>query len=218
MAENETALHRVLGDERRAEIVDALRAAGSLDARELGRRVWLHPNTVRFHLAQLRDAGLVTSSPAANGKRGRPRIVYALDGDAAHDRTEEHRLLATILAGALGEVADGGARAESAGRAWGRYLVQGPPPFAPHGAERAREEVTALLARQGFQPETEDGGLVMHRCPFRELAETEPHIVCAAHRGLIAGALEELGGALELAELQIFPRPDVCIARLRRAR
>jgi len=56
---------------------------------------------------------------------------------------------------------------------------------------------------------------VMRRCQFHELAETQPHIVCAAHRGLIAGALEQLGGELELTELQIFPRPGICIARLR---
>ena len=78
--------------------------------------------------------------------------------------------------------------------------------------------MTRLLARQGFRPEVEDGDLVMRRCPFHELAETQPHIVCAAHRGLIGGALEQLGGDPELGELQIFARPDVCVARLRRAR
>lgn len=54
----------------------------------------------------------------------------------------------------------------------------------------------------------------MRRCPFHDLAETSPEVVCAVHRGLISGALAELGQQLVVKELEIFPRPDVCIARL----
>ena len=50
----------------------------------------------------------------------------------------------------------------------------------------------SLLRRRGFAPERPDG-LVMHRCPFRELAERYPRVVCSLHAGLIDGALEELG-------------------------
>jgi predicted ArsR family transcriptional regulator len=56
----------------------------------------------------------------------------------------------------------------------------------------------------------------MHSCPFRELAETGPRIVCAVHRGLISGALEELGAALEVEQLDAFVEPELCIARSRR--
>ena len=54
----------------------------------------------------------------------------------------------------------------------------------------------------------------MHRCPFHDLAEQYPDVVCAAHRGLISGALEELGSPLGVAELEIFVEPDLCVARL----
>ena len=54
----------------------------------------------------------------------------------------------------------------------------------------------------------------MHRCPFHDLAEANPRIVCAVHRGLIEGALTELGSGLSVEALEIFPRPNVCVARL----
>jgi hypothetical protein len=39
--------------------------------------------------------------------------------------------------------------------------------------------------------------------------------VCAVHRGLLEGALDELGGDVEVEDLQAFVGPDLCIARLR---
>jgi predicted ArsR family transcriptional regulator len=72
-----------------------------------------------------------------------------------------------------------------------------------------------LLDQQGFAPEAAEGEIQMRRCPFHELAETHPEVVCAVHRGLISGALGELGSGLEVEELDVFVRPDLCIARLR---
>lgn len=209
-----TAVHRALADDRRAAIVAELRTAGPLDASELGRRVGLHPNTVRFHAALLRDAGVVTSAPAQDKVPGRPRILYTLETAATHDGAEEHRLLATMLAGAIASADDGPDRAETAGRAWGRYLVRRPRPLAAPSGEEAKAEIVDLLAQQGFEPESAPGEIRMHRCPFHELAETHPQIVCATHRGLIAGGLEQLGSALELDGLDIYPEPGVCVARL----
>lgn len=54
----------------------------------------------------------------------------------------------------------------------------------------------------------------MRGCPFHELAESQPEIVCAVHRGLITGALQELGSDLEVDELDVFVQPDLCVARL----
>jgi len=212
-----TSVHRALADERRAALVAALRA-GPLDAAELARRVGLHPNTVRFHLALLRDAGLVTSRPAARRTPGRPRILYALDRSAAHAADHEHRLLATILTGALGSSDDGADRAEDAGRAWGRYLVERLSPLAAPTTARIESELTTLLERHGFEPEVVGSEIRMRRCPFHELAESHPNVVCAVHRGLVSGALEELGADLEVDELQVFPQPGACVLRLRRAR
>jgi predicted ArsR family transcriptional regulator len=56
----------------------------------------------------------------------------------------------------------------------------------------------------------------MARCPFHALAESQPEVVCAVHKGLITGALSALGSDLEVECLDVFVRPDLCVARLAR--
>ncbi len=207
--------HRALADERRRRLVEELRGApAGLDVAQLSERLGLHQNTVRWHLGILRDAELVSSRAAEQTGPGRPRILYALAPEAHAGGRDEHRLLATILTGTLAELEDGSERAEAAGRAWGRYLVRRPLPLVRVDDERTTAEVSGLLAEQGFAPEPAEGGIGMRRCPFHELAETNPEVVCAVHQGLIDGALEQLGSDLRVEGLDVFVRPDLCVARL----
>ena len=209
--------HRALADAGRVRIVEVLRAAeGGLDASELGRRVGLHPNTVRWHLSILADAGLVSSAPAVRPTRGRPRILYSLEPEPAEQGTDEHRLLATVLTGAVAASDDGAARAEEAGEAWGRYLLARDPLARPPDDAAAVDEVVDLLDQQGFEPSALEGEIHMARCPFHALAESQPEVVCAVHKGLITGALSALGSDLEVEGLDVFVRPDLCVARLAR--
>lgn len=80
----------------------------------------------------------------------------------------------------------------------------------------AVEEVVDLLAEHGFRPEASREEIRMRACPFRELAESHPGVVCAVHQGLISGALAELGDELEVERLDAFVEPELCVARLRR--
>jgi predicted ArsR family transcriptional regulator len=215
VANTETGLHRALADERRRRLVEELRGEyDGLDVQELARRLGLHQNTVRWHLGVLADAGIVESRPAPRSAPGRPRILYLLSRSATAPGRDEYRLLATILAGAVSEQEDGKAGAESAGRAWGRYLVRSPQPLARVSNEQAVGEVVRLLDEQGFAPHADGTDVGMHRCPFHDLAEQHPDVVCAVHRGLISGALEELGSGLEVSELDVFVEPNLCVARL----
>jgi predicted ArsR family transcriptional regulator len=214
---SDLSVRKALADPHRERIVDALRdAPEGLDVRSLADRLALHENTVRWHLGLLADAGLVGSSPATNGKPGRPRMVYILEPGARQEAgRDEHRLLATILTGTVAGIPDGEHRAEEAGRAWGRYLVRRPSPLERVTAEQAVEEVARVLDEEGFAAEAHGTEIHMRRCPFHELAETNPGVVCGVHRGLMAGALEELGSDLEVEGLDVFVRPDLCVARLR---
>jgi predicted ArsR family transcriptional regulator len=194
--------------------VEELRSEpAGLDARDLGRRLGLHPNTIRWHLGILADAGIVTSHSAGRNTPGRPRILYSLTPDPAEPRTDEHRLLATILTGALARADDGGGRAEAAGRAWGSYLMAREPGTRTSD-EAAIAEVTGLLDQQGFEPDARGREIHMRRCPFHDLAEAHPEVVCPVHEGLISGALSALGSELEVEGLDVFVQPDLCIARL----
>ena len=209
-----TSRHRALADARRARIVDELRdATDGLDAAELAGRLGLHANTVRWHLGILADAGIVGSRPAPRATPGRPRILYSLEPEPAEHAADEHRLLATVLTGALAAEADGAERAEDAGRAWGRYLMARDP-LARTNDDEAVGEVVQLLDGQGFEPEAQGREIHMHRCPFHALAESRPEVVCAVHKGLVSGALSALGSELEVEGLDVFVRPDLCVARL----
>ena len=58
--------------------------------------------------------------------------------------------------------------------------------------------VMAELTDMGFDPASADDGnlttVAFTRCPFRELAEAYPEVVCHLHRGIIEGMVDELGG------------------------
>ena len=215
LPESDPSLHRALADPRRRRIVEELQGEREgLDARQLAAALGLHPNTVRWHLGVLGDAGIVESGAEPRSERGRPRILYRLSAATTAPGREEYRLLATILAGTVSSQEGGSRSAEDSGRAWGRYLVRRPAPNVSIHEDQAVDEVVRLLDEQGFAPDTDGNDVRMRRCPFHDLAEQHPEVVCAVHRGLISGALEELGSELRVDALEVFVEPDLCIARL----
>jgi predicted ArsR family transcriptional regulator len=214
--------HRALAEVSRVRLLEELRSAGrALDANELAGRLGLHHNTVRAHLDVLQEAGLVSGVSERRGAPGRPRIVYrpVPEAGGVDDERAGYRLLANILASYMAASSpDPGPAAIEAGQAWGRYLVQRPAPFQHLGTEEAIARLCRLLAELGFAPEAvEDGGqrrILLHRCPFRELAVDHPEVTCAVHLGLIRGALAELGAPLEAVGLNAFVEPSLCVAHL----
>ena len=220
--ESPVQTHKALGDASRFRILEELRAAGPLDARHLGGRVGLHPNTVRGHLEQLARAGLARSLTAPPAGRGRPRVLYEAAAEPATGPESGYRLLAQILASYLSSTKDPARLAENAGRAWGSYLTEKPPPFTAVSAEEATARVTSLFADLGFLPEAtgdaERPRILLHRCPFREVAESNPEVACSVHLGMLRGALSELGAPLDATALEPFVEPSLCIAHLARVR
>ena len=198
----------------RTRVVEELRGAPEgLDVNELASRLGLHANSVRWHLGTLEAEGVVTSAPLQTARRGRPRMIYRLRPAALEGTRDEYRLLATILSGTVADTA-GSAAAERSGAAWGRYLVSRPLPLVHPSDEEATRAVVGLLDEQGFAPEAHGGEIRIRRCPFHDLAEAQPEVVCAVHKGLMDGALEELGADLRVESLDVFTEPDVCVVRL----
>lgn len=206
-----TLQHRALADPSRVRLLERLRALERpRSADELAAASGLHPNTVRAHLLVLEEAELVVSTPERRGRPGRPRRLFAAVPEEAE---QEHALLAAALASSLEPLPDGADIAASAGRSWGRVLVERLEPGREPDEEVCVERIASLLRRRGFAPETAPNELVMHRCPFRELAKRYPRVVCSLHAGLIDGALEELGAPVALEGLEAWVTPSTCVAR-----
>lgn len=207
-----TAEHRALADPTRERLLDILRSADRpLSVAELAPLLGLHPNTIRSHLQLLEEADLLVSSRERSGGRGRPAILFSAVPAGAE---QEHALLAASLASALEPLPDGVTIAEAAGRSWGRVLIDRPVPGHVPDDAACVERVAGLLRGRGFAAEVVGSELVMHRCPFRELAERYPRVVCSFHSGLIDGALAELGAGVAVESLEAWVTPSTCRARL----
>lgn len=210
----------VLHGSSRAHVLKTLRAAGGpLSATDLATEVGLHPNTVRWHLDQLVQAGWVTHRTESTSNPGRPHVLYTArrDTDRCRDENAGYRLLADILASYLASTdPDAAASAANAGRAWGRYLTKKPAQLTRLSPVEATARVVELQENLGFAPEPDPGaGLItLHACPFREVAETHPEVACAVHLGLMQGALAELGVSTEATWLEPFVAPRRCRAHL----
>lgn len=204
---------------RRAAVLAELRGTGApTSAAELAERTGMHLNTARFHLEGLVGDGLAVREAEGRSTPGRPRIRYAAAPDAEPGGVRSYRLLAEMLVGMVAETDPTGAAAGAAGRAWGRHLVERAAPSARVAPAEALDRVDRLMAEVGFAPETGTDGdaarVRLRHCPFLEVARERPEVVCRMHRGLIEGAVAELGAPLEVEELVPWATPDECVARL----
>ena len=205
----------------RADVLDMLRAAdGPLGVREVAQRMGLHPNTARFHLEALVKAGLAVRETEDRETPGRPRIGYRAVADGPSGR-RRYRLLAEMLTGLIaGTMPEPGRAAEAAGREWGAYLTEQPPPYQKLSAEQAIGKLTAIMEELGFSPQAEAGDgagqyrLCLRQCPFREVAQHHQDVICALHLGLMRGALARMRAPVSADRLDPFVEPTLCIAQL----
>jgi predicted ArsR family transcriptional regulator len=192
------AVLKALGDETRFSMYQELASStAALTATELAERLGLHANTVRLHLERLREAGLVDVEPVHRGTVGRPQHVYSLAAGAPGLGLDPPSY--TVLAGMLAMLAERvGAEAvdaTAAGRSWGVEAGR---------RTHSKSCVKALFGemdRLGFDPEREarpGGGaeIAFLHCPFRELAEAYPELVCNLHRGICEGVVSSVGGGI----------------------
>ena len=122
--------------ETRGRVLDVLCTADEpMGVRDIAERVALHPNTARFHLDKLVEAGLAERRAEERNHPGRPRLVYSATSDTTTGQ-RSYRLLAEMLTSLVADtLPEPGRAAEVAGEAWGRYLAERPSPTA---ADRRR--------------------------------------------------------------------------------
>jgi predicted ArsR family transcriptional regulator len=219
----------------RARVLELLRETDSpLGVQDIADRTGLHPNTARFHLDGLVEAGLATREAQARGAAGRPSMAYRAAGPGPAG-PRRYRLLAEMLTSLIaGLMAEPGEAAAAAGREWGAYLTEPPPPYQRIGASESLARLTAILAELGFAPQLTAEGepqlaaegepqvaalgdryrLSLRECPFKEVALQHQDVVCALHLGLMRGVLAQLRSAVTADRLEPFAEPGLCVGHL----
>ena len=169
-----------------------------------------HPNTVRLHLEKLVADGQVERTTDGRGSPGRPAQLFQRACKEPSADPGRYRMLAEILVDELAGSSMPQRRAIEAGRRWGRREAE------PEPGREPVEGLVALLERVGFQPRacTADGRVDVCRCPFLELAQQHPDVVCSVHLGLMQGALQTWGGDETVDRLERHEDPDICTAHL----
>lgn len=209
----------VLGDSR-GEVLAVLQAAGEpLAVSDIAVQVGLHPSTARFHLDGLVEHGLAVRQTEYRAVPGRPRTLYLASPDSARAGRRSYRLLAEILTSYVATHSeDPGKAAVEAGEAWGRFLTERPAPSRRVDAAEAERQLVDTLDDIGFAPESVTRGrerqILLHRCPFREVAKEHGEVVCGVHLGLMRGLLVGLDAPVEATRLDPFVEPSLCVTRV----
>ncbi|MGH9244139.1 MAG: helix-turn-helix transcriptional regulator [Acidimicrobiales bacterium] len=204
---------KALSDNTRYAIyLELARTPVPLATAEIAETLGLHPNTVRPHLERMREVGLLDLRVDGRGAVGRPQHRYALSPDAPSLGLEPPTfpVLARMLARAAMLAGVDADNAAEAGR------DQGEADAATRAGERpCLDALVAELDRLGFEPAVVDDAesdaitVAFMHCPFRDLAEANPDLVCSLHRGLVEGFVDTVGGA-EMADFRSLIARDSC--------
>jgi predicted ArsR family transcriptional regulator len=203
---------RVLGDNTRYAIyLELARSPRPLVTAEIAETLDLHPNTVRPHLDRMREVGLLEVTTDARGEVGRPQHRYSLAPDAPSLGLEPPTMpmLARMVLAMAQRLGANPADAVAVGEAEGAARA-----VSYAAAPSALEALVADLDRLGFDPivsgdDAQDGAddpdapvtavVAFANCPFADAARDHPDLVCALHRGLVAGFVAQMGDA-EISE------------------
>jgi predicted ArsR family transcriptional regulator len=187
---------KALGDNTRYAIyLELARAPAPLSTADIAETLGLHPNTVRPHLERMREIGLLEVEVDNRGVVGRPQHRYSVAADAPSLGLEPpaFRLMAALLAGIADSAGAGAELAAEVGRA------QGEEDAAKQPSRSCVRALMTELTELGFDPVAADDGsqtsIAFTHCPYQELAEAFPHLVCNLHRGIVEGLVAAKGGA-----------------------
>lgn len=189
-------LLKALGDDTRYAIyLELSRSDTALSTADVAETLALHVNTVRPHLERMRNVGLLAVCPDSRGAVGRPQKLYSIAADAPGLGLEPP--LMSMLSRMLLQVAvDSGAQRDEvldAGRRAGTNLSR------RHQGKCCTEALISALEQLGFDPaaatEAETTSVAFGNCPFSELAEDEPQVICSLHQGMMEGFASDWGDA-----------------------
>ena len=202
----------------RARVLEFLQSqADPVGAEQVARAFGQHVNTVRGHLDALVADGLALRHRQGTSGRGRPAWHYRANPQNPEPdaRVREYGALAGALAAHLIRTSPPpptrrGSQGSSGVAGSPRTGIASRP--SAQVTAHPRHEVLAILDDLGFAPqESPDCDTVrLRRCPLLDVARQYPEIICQVHKGLISGALTELGGDDAGVDLLPFAESDAC--------
>jgi len=200
---------KALGDNTRYAIyLELARSPRPLATADIAESLALHANTVRPHLERMRDAGLVDVEVGRRGDVGRPQHRYFVASDAPALGLEPPSIpvLARMVLAMAKRLHASADDAQAVGSDEGRRRAK---PYVT--APSTLEALVSDLDQLGFDPivtdadpqvassdplrDDPDAVVAFAHCPFADLAEQHPELVCGLHRGLVAGFVAEMGDA-----------------------
>lgn len=205
---------------RRRDVLRVLKSAsGPMSIAAIAKALDVHPNTVRFHLDTLVNDGRVEHVEPDVKRPGRPPLLFRAIPQMDRSGSRDYRLLAEILAVTLASDRDPSAKAQAAGRVWGRKFKKAARQRKKVSAKASIDHLVGVLDEFGFAPERRRTGgeqqIGLRHCPFLELAESQGKIVCPVHLGLMQGVLENQAASVVVDRLDPFVQPDLCLAHLK---
>jgi predicted ArsR family transcriptional regulator len=199
------AILKALGDNTRYAIyLEIARSPSPRSTSEIADTLGLHANTVRPHLERMREVGLLDVEIDARGSVGRPQHRYFMAADAPSLGLEPPAfpMLASMLATVAAQSLPAGDDIAEVGRSRGRDAAEAELARAPRTDPTSC--VSALVTHMdtlGFDPATATDAtgvttMAFTHCPYRELAEAHPQLVCHLHRGIVEGWVDAWVDAL----------------------
>jgi len=166
------------------------------------------------------ESGVAERATEERAHPGRPRTLYTARSDTVRVGTRSYRLLAEILTSYLAAETPRPAEAATrAGKAWGHYLADRPPPFRRIDAEAATRQLVTTLATLAFsrRPSPPGGEHALHQAEMHGADDLA--VFLRGFRGTGNDApgsvVAELDAPIETERLEPFVEPNLCIADLR---
>jgi predicted ArsR family transcriptional regulator len=192
---------------------------------EAARAAGISPKLAAFHLDTMVTKGLLTAhyerlSGKSGPGAGRPSKVYEPSEReiSVSIPYRSYDVVGDILLDALESTA-GHSEAAVTGAAHDRGQALGvgerrERKLRSVGKKAAFKVADEFLSERGYEPyRDERGDLRLHNCPFHELAQRSPELVCGLNRAFIEGFLSGLGDSS--LEAVLDPQPGQCCVRLR---
>jgi predicted ArsR family transcriptional regulator len=198
----------LIADPLRLRVVRHLEENDKASLPELAEAAGVHPNTLRPHVLEMEQAGLLEfQRRVLPSRRGRPGIDYRL-ASGWDSAGADFLGVAELLAAALGRVGLEPDELRAVGEEWGRYLLGRP------GTYDVEDELPRVLARLGFEATIDDGHLQLSHCPCAIVSPDRPEIMCSLAEGVIQGALAAAGSGRTAGGFDHDPARRLCSAEL----